>query len=553
MIVAKVDLRRPSRGLPPFPFHLRSLPAAAALLLGVVLRGTPAAAQAERPPAPTTQERLRELEQRVAELEAGAAQEKLAKDEVEKNYSKGIISLGGFQFRLGGQIKINFVDTQNEEDPVLAPGGTDSPDPHLELQKIRIIPRVDFPKSDRLGQISLHGQIDFRPTAGDTILKEATLNHDVSPTWYIASQLKFGLDDRFIRPARLTENYPLIGTAFWRDESVAIFWEGTLGDKRGAPEGKKRSGGGGTKRKAQRTGGSMERDELQSEEGGGGAQAFDDEGEPVPSQDSRSRSTTHAPFDFGGNPGALKVHLSAGDGYTHNGRAIGRDRAAFHEVLQDDRELNPPLAMREVGAGLGYERDFREIGEIELLGFYYNDSMRDEAVAFLQENLTERDPITGAAIRGYGDSDARNMNRFGINAGYHLEAYHLMKAMGMEDTLNPRRGDGPYLFYQWIKAEDGELDRDGWYAQASWRFSNPERWRYFRSIEPVVRYFELRLHQAHIPSLPLTWNRRQWLVGAILGIVKGVYVRTEYAFNDETTGGGKVADNELLIQLLAEF
>jgi hypothetical protein len=207
-----------------------------------------------------------------------------------------------------------------------------------------------------------------------------------------------------------------------------------------------------------------------------------------------------------------------------------------------------------VGLGLGYQRDFRELGEVDLLGFYYDDELSDQNLSFLQTNLTERDPVTLAAIRGFGDSELRHSNRFGVSGGYHLESYHFLRRVGLLDNLNPRRGDGLYLFYQWIAAQDGDLDRQGWYAQASFRVSNPNRrWRYFRSLEPVVRYGELVVDQAHIPSLPLTWSRRQWLAGAVLEVVRSVYLRTEYTWNDEATGGGKVANNELLVQLLVLF
>lgn len=535
----------------------------AALSLWALLLSHPARAQ-ERPAAPTLRERLAELEARVAELEAQSGGGRTAKEEVERNYSKGILTVGNLEFLLGGQLKIDFIDPQAERDPTF--GETDSPDPHLEVERFRLIPRLETQRSPVLGQASIRAELDFHPEEGETILKEATIDHVVSPRWWLASNLKIGLDDRFIRPARLTQNYPLIGTAYWRDETVAIRWEGTIGDKRGRPpeetkaSRKKARPKSDSKAKTAKTAKSAKtakkakKAPVEDDDSPAADRVGEDgRGEPVPDRSTLTRSTEHDPFDFASNPGAVKVHASVGNGFALDGKEIGKDNATFNEVLQDDRELDGPLSMREVGLGLGYERDFRELGEVELLGFYYDDELTDASVSVLQTELTERDPVTQVAIRGYGDSDSRKKNRLGFSAGYHFEAYHLYEALGQLDLMNPRRGDGLYLFYQWIQSEDGELDRDGWYAQVSWRVSNPAGWRFFRSLEPVARYGVIDVDQAHIPTLPLTWSRKQWLIGAILEVCRGIYIRGEYTWNDESTGAGSVRNNELLVQLLAEF
>jgi len=545
------------------------LPALGTLLLAGPLRS---AEERPAPPEKTVSQRILEdrvkfLEKRVAELEKGGKGaskkdlEKAIKKEVEKrfgdeldkeiekkmekNYSKGIVTLGGLSFRLGGQMKINLVDEQNEEGSTIF-GNTENPDPHLEIQRFRLSPQVNFPKSDVLGDFTLRGQFDFYPTEGDTVLREATLDHELAPTWWFESILTLGLDDRFVTGERVTQTRPLVGTSYWRNESVAIFWEGTLGDKRGMPEKKSK--------KAKRS--PMDRD-LRQEFGSNITEpAFDGapgEKESVPSRSSMTKSTIYEPLDFSSNPGALKVHLSIGNGYELGSRKIGRDNASFNQILADERTFDAPLTMRELGAGVGYARDFREMGELELLAFYYNDELSSSSVNFLQNNLTLRDPITQAPIAGYGDSDSRDKDRMGFNVGYHLEAYHLYRALGVEQVLNPRGGDGLNLFYQWLGSTDGELDRRSWYAQASYRFSNPARWRFLRTIEPLVRYGELNPKMERIPSLPLSWWRSQWTLGMILGLAPGLYVRTEYNINNESTGSGSVSNNEFLIQFLAMF
>ncbi len=520
------------------------------LVLPVCLLAAPAAEAQQSLPA--VQRRLKDLEARVEELEAQAAEDRKdeVRKEVEKNYAKGIISLRGIELRLGGYLKIDFIDPQNERSTAF--GNTLNPDPHMDVNKLRLSPRLDFAKSKVLGEVYAKTQVDIFPTKGDTVLKRATLNHEAKPKWWLASQASIGLWDRFIRPRRLTQNYPLIGTAFWRDQTVGVRWEGTLGAKRGKPAAAKRKSsrssqaaapGGGEGGDGEGGGGAAKNPPVEGDPGEPEAlDAGGEEGEPVPSRASRTSSTEHAPFDIVRNPGALKLHVSITDGYGAAGKEIGRENDRFDEVLQDDRSFTPPLSLREVGLGVGYERDFRELGEIELLGFYFDDQLNDSVAAAI---TTETGIVTSS----------RDRSRRGVNAGYHFESYHLYNALDLLEALNPRKGDGLYLFYERIDARDGDLDRSGWYAQASFRLSNPivPRWRYFRSLEPVIRYNELMPDIDHLTAFPATWTRRQWLAGVILEVVKEVYIRAEYTFNDEVTGGGKVANDELLIQLFARF
>jgi len=508
-----------------------------------------AAAAAPAPARAAASDRLKALEERVDDLEKELARVRAKEKEsrqkaVEANFSKGTFTLGGLRLRIGGDLKVDLIDPQNEKSPLF--GSTESPDPHLEFNRLRIEPQIEFGKSETLGVVSARAQIDFEPTKGDTVLKRGTFDHKVEPAWWLASKEKVGLDDRFMRPGRLTENYPLAGTAFWRDQEVAFTWEGTLGNKRGSPAVK-------TGKKAKRAASATEGDEEDGSADAALPEPLLDsdvpmEGQAVPSRSSQTRSTHHAPLDFAGNPGALKLHFSIGDGFGYDNKSVGKDGAPFNDIIQDNRDFAAPLALREIGLGIGYERDFRELGEFEILGFYYNDELTDSDVTYLQTNLT--DLGTGA---GYGTSTSRTKDRMGINAGYHLESYHLYRALALDEAMFPKKGDGLYLFYQWIAGTDGAMDRTGWYFQASYRISNPRRWHYLTSIEPVVRYGELGVDLDHVSTIPMTWSRRQLLVGAILGIVKGVYLKTEYAFNDESTGGGKVSNDELLLQLYAEF
>src|SRR2546422_8139257 len=94
------------------------------LSLGLLFLPSSPAPSQDAPPVRdrplTTQERLRELEQRVAELQADAGQQKKVRDEAEKNFSKGIVPLAGLHFRPGGQPRFTNETPHHENDPLLA-------------------------------------------------------------------------------------------------------------------------------------------------------------------------------------------------------------------------------------------------------------------------------------------------------------------------------------------------------------------------------------------------------------------------------------------------
>ena len=562
---------------------------ATACLLAFASRG---AAQIKSPA-----ERIQELEDRVDSLEkklrdvekAGAKApggkdgKADSKDEREDEFlfSGGVLTIGGVKLRLGGKAEFLFIDSASEDDPVV--GETDEPDPHFEVDRLRLEPRLDFNR-----EISIHSQIDFIPDRGDTFLKELTVRHNTSPEWWFASDARLGLDDRFIRPARRTKSYPLIGNAFWRDESVAFQWVLSFGDKDGPPveetaiieaadpgptgdagapseaAPKEKAGeDGATSKKAKGKSKKKKKSEpAPADSGGGGADPDDDtqvgtdagpgSGPLIPSA-GRDRS----PFDFAANWGQIRTYFSVGNGYTLDTNEVGFDRAPFNDIVQDDRQVADDLSIREIGAGLGYRRSFEHLGEAEILGFYYNDRLNDLSVDFLENTLTVRDIVTGDPIAGHGDVEDRRSERFGFGGEYFLSAEHLV-------GKDARANDGLRLQGQWIRGDDAELRREGWYIQGSYRWSFPTRLlfdRYFRSIEPVVRYGELDTNLTPEPTLSGTWDRQQFVLGAIIEVTGEVFFKVEYLFNHEDTGGERpgvpgpshVDNDELVVELLLSF
>ncbi len=272
------------------------------------------------------------------------------------------------------------------------------------------------------------------------------------------------------------------------------------------------------------------------------------------------------PFDFSWNPGELRLFFSIGNGYELDANEVGNDRARFNDIVYDARDLESNLSIREIGLGLEYRRNFDRFGEIGVLGFYYNDELSDDSIAFLENELTLW--VGGVPTAGFGRAGSRDREIYGANVEYFLPASSIFGR-----AADVRRGDGLRLFAQWIHASDDKLDRQGWYVQGSYRYSFPSRrdssgrrsrgliaHRYLRSLEPIVRYGELDVDIAPHPSLPGLWDRRELLVGVIAEIAGGVIFKAEYVFHWEKTGASssipgpsRVANDELLLELLLVF
>jgi len=469
----------------------------------------------------TLEQRLLELEKRLEELEDDTKTpgKKKSKKKEKPFFSDGIATVGGAEIKIGGKIELNLIDAQAERSPF----PTDNPDTYLDFDRIRLEPELDIGRG-----LSFHSQLDFFADEGDTLVKEGTVVHrwrprgaDGKKLWWFRSHTQIGMDDRFIHRGpgrRVSESYPLVGTAYWRDEEIALMWIGTLGRKRGNP-----------------------REEPK------------EVGDYWAPRKELTNSTSYHAFDFEGNPGELTLSFSLGDGYTLDGKSVNKDRSNIQEVLQDDRESSTGLSLNEIGLGVGYERDFNWLGEIGLQVFYYTGDLNSESVRVLQQELTSFDATGTVITGGYGLSQDDNYHRAGVSLDYHIEAFHFFDRY----EIHTEPGDGLYLTLQFVQSKDGALDRHGWYAQGSYRFSlkNPLFFDYFvRSFEFVARYGELKLDDlAPIPTLPLTWGRRQLFFGGVVGLTNSMSLKAEYSFHGEKTGGGDVANDQLLFQLLVDF
>jgi hypothetical protein len=109
---------------------------------------------------------------------------------------------------------------------------------------------------------------------------------------------------------------------------------------------------------------------------------------------------------------------------------------------------------------------------------------------------------------------------------------------------------------QYIEGCDGGLERTGGYLQASYdlEFDTPLIKGYFISqIKPIVRWGALRVDAPRMIDSALTWDRKRWTFGIITELRNRVLLKTEYAVNEEETGGSDPDTNELLIQLELSF
>jgi len=171
---------------------------------------------------------------------------------------------------------------------------------------------------------------------------------------------------------------------------------------------------------------------------------------------------------------------------------------------------NPVNAPKRLMAGLGAGLKLRHgrSATLDMLPFYYTGKLSGEDITFLQK------------VSGYGTAADDNKIRYGLNARYDLERFTLIG--------------------QFIKAEDGVLDRTGWFIQPSIRVAH---------LEFVYRYNDLNVDLTPSFGDGKTWDREQQVFAVITDLYPGVKVKTEYVVNSEDTGGRHLNNNEFLAEL----
>ncbi len=108
-----------------------------------------------------------------------------------------------------GEIEWEFVDTGKDV-------STGEAEPHFQLDKIRLEPEIQITEN-----IRFEADLDFAESEVDPD-EFYFIFKNLLP---FNTTLQIGKDDRFFKANHLTERYPLIANAFWRDEEVGFLLE----------------------------------------------------------------------------------------------------------------------------------------------------------------------------------------------------------------------------------------------------------------------------------------------------------------------------------------
>jgi len=158
--------------------------------------------------ADTVEERLSKQEKEITEIRK------------QLNASKGSSTGLGFPswFSLNGEWEWEYVDAEVDVNDSSA-----DPTQHFQHDKFVLKPKITLSEN-----LYMKGEIEFG--SSHSKLEEYHAHFTGLP---MNSWIKLGLDERFSKADksfdmadRKTENYPLIGSAFWRDEQHALTWGG---------------------------------------------------------------------------------------------------------------------------------------------------------------------------------------------------------------------------------------------------------------------------------------------------------------------------------------
>lgn len=345
----------------------------------------------------------------------------------------GFLSAKGAEIDIKGELELELVETERGS-------GTYSPkesETHFQLDKFVLQPVVKI--GDNL---KLDAQLYFKE--GGTKLNEVHTKFSglAGNTW-----LDVGLYERWTKDhySRTTEGYPLIGTAFARDDALTVTW--------------------------------------------------------------------------GGERGPLYWMLSAGNGYQVGTKQVAEDGGSGQKIIKDGHSPND-FDKPELGLNFGYVVELGG-GELDLLGSYYTDELSADDIAALSGYLP-----------AYGSPD--NKTRIGFGAKYKIGGWKVSA--------------------QYIDAEDGHLERDGYAVEIARKIKFEGR-DWFTGITPVVSYGELDIGAPYDqdPALPESWDRDKTIVALIVDLYKNTKIKAEYYLNGEDTGGAELDNNEILVQLEVKF
>jgi hypothetical protein len=128
-----------------------------------------------------------------------------------KQSSKGWLpSRKGFSFSLSGELELEYVDSESNNDAGNTPYG------HFQVDKFTLLPLIKIDEDITFGSLLLFKSSSAR--VDEVYIKFNKLVYD--------SQFKIGADDRITNewPKRRTEAFALIDSAFARDDEMGVTW-----------------------------------------------------------------------------------------------------------------------------------------------------------------------------------------------------------------------------------------------------------------------------------------------------------------------------------------
>jgi len=221
---------------------------------------------------------------------------------------------------------------------------------------------------------------------------------------------------------------------------------------------------------------------------------------------------------LGGDYESFYYRLSLSNGLKLSTKEIGKDKS--FKTIHDHSSNRDWNNSKQVGIGIGFKDEFFKENNIDLLLFSYFSTLSDSDIAFLKNELPDYT----------SNKDASTL--IGGNFEYKFK--------------------GLTFFSQYIYSKNGELIRDAWYVQPSYKFKL-KGLKYLYAIEPLYRYDRLDVRYLHVVSKSVTWNRKRHTFAILSELVRDLCLKLEYNINGENTGGAKVKNNEFLGQLEINF
>jgi hypothetical protein len=197
---------------------------------------------------------LRELEEEKEE-KAKTEQPPAAEKEPEKDDKEPLFGFPmknnrkGFRFYIGGKLEIEHIWHETNEGNVDFITGKESGEWEgiFRIKEFKLIPEARFGSFATLKGELVSKNIGNYRTKGHTHTVDVTTGsvsettsesddefttsagiEEFHITFHLPFEhkLKIGLDERWMRPSRKTETYPMLGTAFWWDETMQVLLKG---------------------------------------------------------------------------------------------------------------------------------------------------------------------------------------------------------------------------------------------------------------------------------------------------------------------------------------